>query len=501
VSIRDNASEHSGEERARYNVTTLRRFPKDPAPEFPTNALPPAAARLVKEGAAAIGCPEDFIALSALTVLGAAIGTARVARLKRSWTEGASLYTAVIAVSGEKKTAAIATATRPVVQLEHRLNKEHDAALEEHAAEMREYEVQSRDAKKEGRAPDAPPERPTPERTYTSDATVESLAPILKANPRGLLLERDELVGFVRAMDQYKQGGRGADRQFWLSAWSNRPVTVDRKSQQGQPLSVLRPFVSVLGGIQPDRLPELGAGREDGMLERFLFVYPQPVNALWTEEEISEAAETGYADLYGKLRALSLETDDLGDPVEKPLEFSPDAKQVFVDTYNAHREEMAESEFPVHLRSPWAKLEAYFARLVLIIAASRFVEDGTPERIESGDVLRAALLLDYFKAQAKRVFNTLREGDPILGLMRDVSGLVAEAGGLWTGTATELHDQLGDSPYKPERANELGHYLRTHAHKVDLVFDSEVERYKDEEGKWRSSRVLTLLRDDRRRDF
>jgi len=475
-----------------YDITTLRQIPTGTAPEFPTDTLPKAAARLVKEGAAAIGCPEDFIGLSALTALGAAIGNARVIRPKKDWTEGAALYSAVIADPGEKKTAAVAVATGPARRLENRLNREYERELDEHAREMREYAVEERDARREDRAAMPPPKRPTAQRVYVNDTTTEALIPILKGNPRGVLLERDELVGWVKGMDQYKAGGKGADRQFWLSTWSNSRASVDRKGQNGEPLSVLRPFVGVLGAIQPTVLPELAEGREDGMLERFLFAYPDPVNALWTDDEISESTEAAYAELYRKLRELTLEADELGDPLDVAVAFSPDAKQVFVDSYNEHRREMAAPDLPRYLRSPWSKLEAYLVRLMLILAACRFVEDDTPERVEPVDVLKAVTLLDYFKSQARRVFGALRESDPRLPLLRDVARFVKDRGGLWTGTAAELHEEL-DSPHTPERPNELSRFIRQGAEKVNLLVTSDSESYKDEEsGEWKARRVLTL---------
>jgi hypothetical protein len=240
-----------------------------------------------------------------------------------------------------------------------------------------------------------------------------AVVPILKSNPRGLLLERDELVGWVKAMDQYRSGGKGADRQFWLSTWSNRPVSVDRKSQEG-PVRVLKPFVSVIGSIQPTVLSELTENREDGMLERFLVVYPEPINALWTEDDVSEAAEVGYRDLYHKLRSLSLETDELGDPVEKP------------------------------------------------------------------------------KAQARRVFGALYSIDPRRQLLADVTRFVEECGGVWTGTPRELHQQL-ESLYKPGRENELSKFIQDGWEKeFGLLCKTGMDRYKDEEGNWKSKRVLEL---------
>lgn len=486
-------------EGTRNAVTPLRQLPVNSGtPAFPTDALPKSVARLVKEAAAAIGCPPDAIGLAALTTLGSAIGNARVLQPKKGWTEGAAIYAAVIADSGEKKTAAVAVATEPSQKLQNKLNKEYEKKVDEFAREEREYEVQRKDAAKQGLPAPPPPRRPIAERAHVNDTTVEALISLLKESPRGVLLERDELVGWVKGMDQYKAGGKGSDRQFWLSAWSNRPVSVDRKGQP-EPIGVLRPFVGLIGSIQPTVLAELSEGREDGMLERFLFAYPEPLNALWTEAEVSEAAEVAYRDLYQRLRALGMERDELGDPVEIPVAFSPQAKEVFISAYNGHRREMATPGFPHYLRSPWSKLEAYIVRLALIIATCRFIEDGVAERVEQEDVLRAVLLVEYFKAQARRVFGALYGFDPRLRLVEDVARFVTEQGGLWTGTPTELHNELV-SDFKPERADELSKFIQAATeNEPGLLCDSKVERLKDpEDGEWRSRRVLTLYITKRR---
>ena len=120
------------------------------------------------------------------------------------------------------------------------------------------------------------PVKPRPVRIITGDATVEALAPILKQNPRGLLMHRDELSGWVRTMNMYR-GGKGGDRQFYLSAWSGQDVVVDRKSEGTRSIFVPHPFLCILGSIQPDMLTELAdaKGRQDGFIDRILFVFPE----------------------------------------------------------------------------------------------------------------------------------------------------------------------------------------------------------------------------------
>ena len=442
------------------SITSITDDPKElPAPDaFPTGAMPRACRVLIEEAAAAIGCPPDFVGLPMLSVLAAAIGNSRVLKLKGGWEEGAAIYGAIIAEPGEKKTPALKVALEPAKKAQAALKEKYQRAEDEYKREQREYEVDKKDAAKAGEPAPPPPQEPTMERTLVEDTTVERLAGIQAENPRGVVVIRDELSGWARAMDQYKQGGRGADRQFWLSAWSNSYVSVDRKSQP-VPLIVGRPFVALFGAIQPGVLPELGDGREDGLLDRFLFAYPDPVFSGWTDAEISEEATDGYTRLYGRLRELYMPSDEYGEPEPVRIHLSPDAKEVLKEAINELRREMYAPGFPSRLKGPWSKLEAYFARLMLVLATARAADENTAERVEAKDVLAAVVLLDYFKNHARRVYVGLHGDDPDERLAADVAQFLMERGGAWEGQPAELFTQL-ESDYKPQRANELTKRLK-----------------------------------------
>jgi putative DNA primase/helicase len=427
------------------------------APEFPSDAMPRPCRPLVVGASAAIGCPPEFVALPMLAALAAAIGNSRVVRLKAGWEEGATIYAAVIADPGEKKTPAQKVAMEPAIKLQARLREEYRRAEDEHKRELRQHEVNKRDNAKHGLPADPEPEAPVMERTVAEDVTVERLADLMGETPRGILQTRDELAGWVKAMDQYKSGGKGADRQFYLSAWSNNYVAVDRKNR-AEPLMLQRPFVGVFGGIQPEILPELGEGREDGLLDRFLFAYPEPVLSGWTDDEISDEARDGYARLYGKLRDLHMPIDELGDPEPEKIHFSPDAKEVLVQAIDAHRGEMWRPGFPARLKGPWSKLEAYLARLCLVLATSRAVSEGYAERIEAQDVLQAVVLLDYFKAMVRRVHVGLHGENPDMRLAEDVAAFLEHQGGYFKEEPSVFFEQL-ESDYKPQRADELAKRL------------------------------------------
>ncbi len=290
----------------------------------------------------------------------------------------------------------------------------------------------------------------------------------LGENPRGLLSSNDELSGWVRQMDQYKSGDKGTDRQFWLSAWSNSFVSVDRKGRK-EPLMVYRPFVAVAGGIQPGILSELKNNREDGLLDRFLFGYPDLMPTRWSDKEISEASRTAYKEIYDELYGLEMDTDENGSPDPIHATFDAPAKQLFVEAFDSLCEEMEQPGFPSHLKGPWSKMKGYLARLSLIVCMTYVVEPRNRRygedfygvmknnpMISERHVRAAVELLDYFKAHTRKVYaklpgtgrNSIKQTQAKRGEEASEGNSVArflvlfleEQGGYWEGMTSKLYE-------------------------------------------------------------
>ena len=294
------------------------------------------------------------------------------------------------------------------------------------------------------------------------DVTVERLADILDENPRGVTSAQDELSGWVLSMNQYKAGGKGADRQFWLRVWSNAPVKVDRKSRK-VPAIIAEPWVSVVGSIQPEILPELHIGRNDGMLDRFLYSYPEPQRVRHTDEVVSAAAEHEVLKLYERLAELKMPESD-GELFPGTVPMTKDAWEVFKEIAGNLSDEAHGLDFPRRLRGAWSKLEAYLARLSLILALSRVVEseDREREQVEPQDVLLAGVLIDYFKAHTKRAFSELHGTSASDLLAIALAEFLEEHGGSWEGTATNLEEALAEKEVEglPMRPEELSKKVR-----------------------------------------
>lgn len=430
------------------------------ATEFPVDAMPTACRPLIEESEKALGCAPELVALPMLAVLSSAIGTGRVVEIKGGWREWAALFMAVVASPGAMKTPAAKVAKKPAFDRQRKLGKSYAEDKEDWKREVRQWEVEKREAQKNSEPAPEEPEAPTMSRCVASDTTVEALVGILEDNPRGLLLHKDELAGWVRSMDQYK-GGKGSDRQHWLSFWSCDEVVVDRKSRMGEPLIVAKPFVSLFGGIQPAMLGELGAGAEDGLMDRFLFAYPAPRQVRFTEDEISAQAEARYTALYEKLADLTLATDEHGDPNPKPLKLTREARSLFAERVDSLGAEMLMPGFPSRLEGVWSKLRGHLARLSLVLAVCRCVENGVrEERVEREDIEAASALLGYFAAHARRVYEELSTPDPLDLLAAELRDLLEASGGGWEGSATDLHETLGERgtislPERPEELSKL----------------------------------------------
>jgi hypothetical protein len=267
-----------------------------PVAPFPIDLLPEALALWVEDVADRMQVPADFVAIPAMVAAGATIGRNVGIYPKRrdSWLVVPNIWGAVIGRPGIMKTPAAAEAIRPLRAMEARSREAYDAAMKVWAS-RREVETEVRklrgakirEALKGRQDPEtlareiAQDQSEIPEpvrrRFMTNDATIEKLGEILRDNPSGILVFRDEMMGWLRSLERE---GREGDRAFYLEAWNGSGrFTYDRIGRGT--IDIEAACVSVLGGIQPGPLISYLEGRawggagDDGLLQRFqLAVWP-----------------------------------------------------------------------------------------------------------------------------------------------------------------------------------------------------------------------------------
>jgi hypothetical protein len=405
-----------------------------PASAFPLDVLPDSLQQFVREAAAALPCPPDYLAVPLLVMAGGMIGASRALAIKAKHVQRAALYAAVIGSPGTAKTPALEAVVDPVHELDEAEHAKWELAMEKYESKLEDYEDKKKEAKKNNQSPPEKPQRPLLPRLTVDDATAESLAPILKENPRGVVMVADELLGWVQRMNCYREGGKGADRQFWLSAWSGKTTTIDRKkTHELGPIRIRKPFIGVIGGLTPDKLPTLRGDKprqrveQDGFIDRLLLTYPVELPA--TEEnwaDVSEDTNKLLADAFAKLRTLDMVPIQDGATVcgWRPFVVNLDAtgKTAWQQFTRQHANERNKPDFPLALVGPWAKFRGYGGRLALIVHFLRWAcgeLESDRADVDGESMARAVRLVDYFKAHARKVY-ALIDADPRIADARHV---------------------------------------------------------------------------------
>jgi putative DNA primase/helicase len=255
---------------------------------------------------------------------------------------------------------------------------------------------------------------PIRERIRTSDPTTEAVADLMATSWRGLLLFRDELSGWLSSMDRYNSGG---DRPFWLEAYGGRPYTVDRKASP-EPIIVDHLSVSVLGGTQPDKLESLLVhADDDGLLARFLIVFPDPVPLSRPHAEIDNKR---LQIALEKLRKIPAKSDDHGNPHTVTIPFSDAAADVFQDFRKECR--IWEGEATGLLRGHVGKLPGLALRVACVLAHLDWADEeeaGFPDRIEVNHVGRACHFVgEHCRQHAFRAYGNLKPPEEIRNARR-----------------------------------------------------------------------------------
>lgn len=244
--------------------------------DLPAGVLPEVVEQFAHDSARRLGVDAGAPAAALVTALGSLVPAGNRLQMRQrdtKWTVKPILWTAIIAPSGSNKSATINAAMDPVKTLQQKWRKtftadEHKRKLDETrratAEKAGKGKPESTDQVFEG---EAEPEKPRFRQKIYNDATTEALAVALCENPEGLLYHADELAGWLAGMDAYRAKG-GKDRAFWLQAKEGGDFIVNRKLSER--ICVENCAISVLGGIQPDKIKALKTSMsDDGLLQRF----------------------------------------------------------------------------------------------------------------------------------------------------------------------------------------------------------------------------------------
>ncbi len=366
-------------------------------------------------------CPPDFPAIGAMIALAAVVGRKLGIRPKRQddWTVTPNLWGCVIGRPGLLKSPAMHEAIKPIRRLDAAAfdafkiqENEHDALAEVAEQQKQVNKAKVRELLKQGGADHheiaqlliaAEQDGPVRRRYEVNDSTVEKLGEILNENPNGVLIFRDELLGWLATMERTGQEGA---RQFYLEAWNgNGRFTYDRIGRGT--VDIAAACISILGSIQPGPLQDyMATVSDDGLMQRFqLAVWPDACREWrqvdrWPDKEAREAVWAVFQRL-DQLTPLAVGATPGDDGSIPYLRFSEKAQEEF-DQWRMELERRLRNE-ELH-----PALEAYLAKyrsLIPSLALLTHLVD-SPEEPQVGvpALLRALAWGDFLESHAGRIY-------------------------------------------------------------------------------------------------
>jgi hypothetical protein len=406
-----------------------------PVDDFDLEFLPAALQAWVADISDRLQCPPDYVAVTAVVALGSLIGR-RIGlkpQVKTDWLETPNIWGGFIGRPGMLKSPAMQEALKPLHRLEAEAAKDHDVAMEAYAAGISEFKVrqevrtalekQALKKAKSGKIKNIcfelgdEPKKPTAIRFRTNDSSYEALGELLKDNPNGLLMERDELISLLMHLDREDQI---VARGFYLSGWSGtQTYSFDRIGRGHIHLDAI--CISVLGGTQPARISQyvrranLGGAGGDGLIQRFgVLVWPD-VSPSWRnvdEFPNSEARERVWK-VFDRVAKLDLQAVlKLGaskGPFDKLpcLRFDAAAHDEFLGWRSDLETRLRTGALAPALEGHLAK----YRKLVPALALINAIADADEGAVTHKSLLRALAFAAYLESHAKRIYGSVTEGE------------------------------------------------------------------------------------------
>lgn len=324
---------------------------------FDTALLPSTICPWVVDIAERMQCPVEFPAVSAMVALAGMIGRRASIRPLQydDWTEYPNLWGMLIGRPSLMKSPPMKQVLMPIQRLTAAARDEYRAALKVYERQVELAGIEAKQAKRKVEAamaegkdvealsdklvPDLP-EKPKRRRYTVNDTTVEALAEILADNPHGVLVERDEMMGFLQSLERPGQDGA---RAFYLETWAGNGKFESDRIARGNTF-ITGACTSILGTIQPGPLGMYlheairGGKGDDGLMQRFhLSVWPDDPGEWKVVDRYPDKEARNIAfDVFRRLENLNAmtigaETDIFDESGVPFFRFGPAAQNRFND--------------------------------------------------------------------------------------------------------------------------------------------------------------------------
>lgn len=251
---------------------------------------------------------------------------------------------------------------------------------------------------------DAEGQAPIRRQLMVSDVTPEGLYQVIHDNPHGIILYRDEIMGWFDDMGRYNKSGEETN---YISIWDGKYFDVTRKSYS---FRVENPFLTIIGSIQPNRLKNMitQVRLDNGFAQRILFANPTRKINRYTDMKL-EAIYTGYyKTIMNKLHTVS----------ETELKLDTKAKDLYKEYYDSLCNKMEKLDDDV-ICSMYGKFHIYALRLSIIAHYILSSTSGSEYELPKSNFISeiemeySLMCCDYFEQQFLKVLDLVRDSSCI----------------------------------------------------------------------------------------
>lgn len=377
--------------------------------DFPIDIFPGHIKNYILECNETLDSSIDYMGCSMLWLISVIIGNSMQVEVKKGWYETATIWMAVVGKAGLGKTPSIHNVIQPLLKAN---NKE----IKEYIAKNEKYEFFAALSKKEQDKSEQI-HKPVKSQFIANDITIEALVELHQENKNSIGVFKDELAGWFKDMNKYREG---SDLEFWLSTWSGKAISLNRKTAKSS--FVDKPFVSVLGGIQPSVLNNFYTedNKDNGFIDRMLLSYPELTIDAWNNKEMNTDTIEWYNDtiisFFEQIKLNFIDFFEDGDIKPKIAVISPDGKKEWIRIFNEYTNYQNSDEENEYMKSMLPKQKSYLPRFALILNTIDYFIDPTPEKtplvISKESILKAEKLSKYFIAMAKKIkINSVEVGE------------------------------------------------------------------------------------------
>lgn len=366
--------------------------------EFPIEIFPIKIQNYFIECNKTLNSSIDYMGCSMLWLLSVIIGNSFKIKIKNGWLESSNIWISIVGKAGIGKTPSISNVIFP-------LTKINNSEIKSYIKAYLKYEVFSELDKKEKENVEEI-KKPFKTQFIVNDITQEALIELHEENKNSVGVFKDELAGWFKDMNKYRAG---SDLEFWLSSWSNKGISLNRKTAKSS--FVESPIIPVLGGIQPSILTQFftDENKENGFIDRMLTCYPELDVETYNENELEDNILTWYNDymvtFYQFIKKERIQYNEENEILPYICYLTKDAKKewkrIFNDITNTQNSEY-ENEY---MKSMLPKQKSYIPRFMLLLHIFEYYDNkfNDMQLISKETVLKAEKLSKYFVTMAKKI--------------------------------------------------------------------------------------------------